>query len=447
MSAQTSSKTEKSRKGLQAARLVYPATKAYKKEMEEARKNKTNLIAWCGGGITSIELLYAFDILPQHIDNMGATFAAKQVSQAFIERAEAEGFNKEMCSYYKTVYGYLQAGSEFPQITDIAWPAPDLLIGSNSVCLTHSRGIRMLQDYFNVPTFVFDCVTIPSRMDRHSIDENTSYEHSVIGTDYKHGIEKRYIDYLVNQQKRLISFLEGVTGKKLDLGKLREVMQLSRRLSELFLELQELRMAVPCPVGPADIMSLIGPTFIWAGSERGIGIYEEAVREARDKISRKEGVVPEEKHRLFFESIPPWYNLGLFNYLQDIYGAVSVIEAYPVEFTYLVDPLNPLESLAEKQLKYLYNYSPRERADLYVRMNKEYQVEGLIYWNVICCKIFTMFSSYLKERIERENNIPVIVLDADQADPRDYVESVVKSRLDAYMEILISRKQAGDSQI
>lgn len=57
------------------------------------------------------------------------------------------------------------------------------------------------------------------------------------------------------------------------------------------------------------------------------------------------------------------------------------------------------------------------------------------------------FSSYLKGRIERENNIPVIVLDADQVDPRDYVESVIKSRLDAYMEILRSRKQAGDSQI
>ncbi len=53
----------------------------------------------------------------------------------------------------------------------------------------------------------------------------------------------------------------------------------------------------------------------------------------------------------------------------------------------------------------------------------------------------------MKERIERENNIPVIVLAADKADPRDYVESVVKSRLDAYMEILRSRKQAGDSQI
>jgi benzoyl-CoA reductase/2-hydroxyglutaryl-CoA dehydratase subunit BcrC/BadD/HgdB len=447
MSTQASSKTEKSRKGLQAARLVYPATKAYKKEMEEARKNNTGLIAWCGGGITSIELLYAFDILPQHIDNMGATFAAKQVSLPFIECSEADDFNRDMCSYYKTVYGYLQIGNEYPQISDIAWPTPDLLVGSNAVCLTHSRGIRMLQNYFSVPAFVFDCLSPHTRMDQHVHEENAPYEHSVIGTDYKHELDRKYVDYMIAQQKGLIEFLEGVTGKKLDWGKLREVMELSRRLSQLFLELQELRMAVPCPVGPVDIMSLVGPTFIWAGSDRGISIFEEAVKEAKEKISRREGVIPEEKHRLFFEPIPPWYSLGLFNYLQDNYGAVSVIEAYPMEFTYMVDPLNPLESLAEKQLKYLYNYSPRERADLHIRMNKEYKVEGVMYWNIICCRIITMFAAYLKERVERENNIPVIVLDADQADPRDYSESVVKSRLDAFMEMLRSRKEASGSQI
>ena len=440
MTTQTASKTERSKKGLQAARLIYPGSKAYKKEMDEAKKNKTNLIAWCGGGITSIELLYAFDILPRHIDNMAATFAAKQVSQAFIERAETEDFTHDMCSYYKTIYGYLQEGDQYLQISYNAWPVPDLLVGGNEVCITHARGIGMLQDYMKVPTFMFDTVTLPNRMDTHTSLQEMAYEHSVIGTDYKHEIERHYIDYLVEQNKNYISFLEGVTGKKLDQGKLREAMVLSRRLSELFLELQELRKAVPCPVGAADIMSLIGPTFIWAGSERGINIYEEAVKEAKEKIARKEGVVAEEKYRLFFESIPPWYNLGLFNYLQDGFGAVSVIEAYPLEFSYLVDPLNPLESLAHKQLRYIYNYSPRERADMYIRMNKEYQVDGLVFWNVICCKIMSLFTAYLKERVERENGIPVLILDADQADPRDYAEASVKSRLDAFIELMNSRK-------
>lgn len=443
MPTERQGKTERSRKGLEAARLVYPAAKAYKVEMEEARKNKTNLIAWCGGGMTCIELLYAFDILPQQIDNMGATFAAKQVSQAFIERAEAEDMPHDMCSYYKTVYGYVREGADRPDISAIAWPFPDLLVGANSVCLTHAHGIRVFQDYFKIPTFVFDNIMLPPRMDRHESEKNAPFEHSVIGTDYKHEVEPQFIDYQVKQINRFIEFLEGVTGKKLDQGKLREVMELSRRQSELFLDLQALRKAVPCPAGPADIMSLIGPSFIWAGSDRGIHIYEEAVKEAREKICRSEGVMPEEKHRLFFESIPPWYSLGLFNHLQDQYGAVSVIEAYPLEFSYLVDPLNPIESLANKQLRYLYNFSPRERADLYIRMCKDYQVEGVIYWNVICCKIFTGFATYLKERLQKERKLPVLILDADQADPRDYSEAMVKSRIAAFMETLAANKQEG----
>jgi len=80
-------------------------------------------------------------------------------------------------------------------------------------------------------------------------------------------------------------------------------------------------------------------------------------------------------------------------------------------------------------------------------MCREYQVEGVIYWNVICCKIFTGFAAYLKERLQKESGIPMIVLDADQADPRDYSEATVKSRIAAFMEILSANKQGGITKL
>ena len=98
-------KTEKSVKGLQATRKIWPATKAYRQEMVEHRK-KGGLIGWIGGDTAATELLYAFDILPQHIDSMATNFSAKQVSQDFIERAEAWGFPRDFCTYYKTDIGY-----------------------------------------------------------------------------------------------------------------------------------------------------------------------------------------------------------------------------------------------------------------------------------------------------------------------------------------------------
>ncbi|MFC1859465.1 2-hydroxyacyl-CoA dehydratase subunit D, partial [Thermodesulfobacteriota bacterium] len=253
-------------------------------------------------------------------------------------------------------------------------------------------------------------------------------------------IESQYLGHMVDQLKQFIAFLEGVSGQKVDWGRVREAVALSNRLSELFYEIQDLRRVVPCPIGGTDIMSLIGPIFIWAGSERGIDIYEQALEEAREKVSRKEGVVPEEKFRLFFESIPPWYSLGLFNYMQ-ARGGVSVIETYSFEFAYdQLDPDYPLESLAKKQLTILYNYSVRERGDLTLRLIKDYQADGYVHWNIICCKQFAHFATYMRERCERELDIPGMILDADQADIRDYNEGIVKGRIDAFFELLGNKK-------
>jgi len=435
-------KTERSIKGLEATRRIWPATKAYKIEMEEHKK-KGGLSTWNGGDTASLELLYALDILPQHIDSMATNFSAKQVSEDFILRSEEWGFPRDFCTYYKTVYGYLLSSvEEYPQIKPIAWPKPDLLVGGNSVCLTHPHGIRSLQKYFNIPAFIFDTPHPAYRMDKHDVDDKeATYAHHYIGGSYQHEIEEQYIDYELKQQKRYIEFLEGVTGKKLDMGKLKECVRLSKYTSELSIEIDKLRHNVPSPIGGADIMSLMLVQFLWAGSHRGIDIYEQAIKEAKEKVARGEGALPEEKYRIFFEGLPPWYSLGLFNYMQNL-GAVSAIEAYPLNWTYdKLDPDYPLESLARKRISCLYTYSIRERGDLFIRRMKEFKIDGIIIWSDICCKQIAFFAEYIRERAEKELGIPGVVLDADQCDTRDYNEGVIKGRIDAFFELLDARKK------
>lgn len=433
--------TGRGRKGLETSRQVYPALKAYKIEMEQA-KEEGKLIAWCGGGTTSIEILHAMDILPQHIDNMAATFAAKQLSKEYCEAAEEDGLPHDFCSYYRTMWGYVKAGDKAdPRVASIAWPEPDLIVGSNSVCTTHANGTNMLARHFGVPVFNFDVPTVHPRMDVHRDPDHRYKEHSHIGTTYPHEFEEHYVNYVLEQNKRFIEFLETVTKRKLDADRLKEVVSLSSRASQFFFELQDLRRAVPCPVGGADIMSLVTPSFIWAGTERALRIYQEAAAEARGRVERGEGAIEHEKFRLFFESIPPWYNLGLFGYLED-QGAISVIEAYPLMFCCLMDFEKPLESLARKQLSWLYNYSMIERHDFCLRAAETYHLDGAINWNVICCKIFAGFAPLFRDRFNDVLNLPVLTLDADQADPRDYAQGQVESRIDAFLELLEQRKAA-----
>ncbi|MFC1857547.1 2-hydroxyacyl-CoA dehydratase subunit D [Thermodesulfobacteriota bacterium] len=428
-------KTEKSVKGLQATRKIWPGTKAYRQEMVEHRE-KGGLIGWIGGDTATTELLYAFDILPQHIDSMATNFSAKQVSQDFIVRAEAWGFPRDFCSYYKTDVGYLLSSvDDYPQIESVAWPKPDLMIGGPSVCFLHPHGIQFLQRFLNTPAFVFDSPKLPYRM-------APDKDHTYIGCEVPYEIEDHFFEYGLKQQKRCVAFLEKVSGKKLDMGKLKEAVRLSKYTNDLWLRIDALRANVPAPMGATDIMSLMLVQFLWAGSHRGIDIYEQALKEIKDKVARGEGAVPEEKFRILFEGLPPWYSLGLFNYIQDHHGAVSVVETYPLNWTYSqLDPDYPLESLVKKRFSTFYTNNARDRADTFIRRMRAYGVEGFIIWSDMCCKFLNLFSRYLKQRVETELNIPGIILDADQCDVRDYNEVLLKNRIDAFFETLESGKK------
>jgi benzoyl-CoA reductase/2-hydroxyglutaryl-CoA dehydratase subunit BcrC/BadD/HgdB len=299
----------------------------------------------------------------------------------------------------------------------------------------------MLERLLNVPTFMADNPTIHPRYDCHRNNERWYEEHPTVGTGYKHELDESYREYVKGQLRQEIAFLEQVGGKKLDMGRLRETIALSSRGAELFLEIMDLRRNVPCPVGAQDVMPLIGPSFYWAGDPREVEIYEAARDEVKQKAENGEGAIPEERFRLFFEGIPPWYILGLFNYMAER-KAVSVAETYPFEFCHVMDPdKDPLDNLADKALSYMYNCSIQERSDLTLTQVAPYRLDGAVAWSSICCKIFALFSTFLRYDLDKEFGIPTLIVDADFADPRDYNDALVKNRIDAYIELLEQRKQ------
>ncbi len=60
-------------------------------------------------------------------------------------------------------------------------------------------------------------------------------------------------------------------------------------------------------------------------------------------------MIPDERIRLFWDNIPLWYNMKLFNYFEK-WNAVVVAETYTSAWTLRMDPDKPLESIAYKSL-------------------------------------------------------------------------------------------------
>lgn len=353
--------TQKATKALQSSRLVYPELKKYFQESWQAKQDKTRKVVWMAGYFYP-EIFHAFDMLPIAVDNIGATFGAKQLAATLCEWAEAKGYHRHICAYCKNALGYLTDGPKHPEIVSVLnVPPPDLVVGGLYTCNTHPHLAREYARILKVPLFIFDLPVIHPRMDRHQpYDPHPWAAHSYYGCDYKHIIEPHYLDYCMRQNKNLISFLEHHSGKKFDLGKFKEILALSDRASALVEEVQDYRKAVPCPAGAVDMYPFLTPMFLWKGTERCVELLEKLAEEVREKVKKKEGAIPNERYRLVVQEIPPWYSLGIYDYLAQR-GAISCMEAYTVMFALRYDPDYPLESLAYAQLSFHDNYSTPDK--------------------------------------------------------------------------------------
>jgi benzoyl-CoA reductase/2-hydroxyglutaryl-CoA dehydratase subunit BcrC/BadD/HgdB len=425
-------KTDKSTKSIETTKQVYPMVKAYYAEANKVAQDHSKKICYVtGAGLVDIAWVYE-DVLPIFPENFNAACAAKQITPALLDIAEGAGYARDLCGYFRNYTGYYLGGKDL----DLSFPGgglpmPDFLMGDSSTCNFHLKWWRETERLmgYKVPCYLLEVPYIPPRMDYDAL-------------------ESHYLDYTVKQIKGLLEFIGKVTGKKLDEDRLREVVRLSSEASELFEETQQLRKAVPSPMGSEDALSVLMPLVQWCGTQQAVDFYRNLRDEVKARVDKGIGVLPgEEKLRILFDNIPPWFSLGIFNYLQK-FDAVSVIETYTTYFHYSrgkLDPDKPYESLARK---YLYNCwfmtSVREKVEnLFTRYAQDYKVDGIISYALYGCKIATGFLPYQAKYMQEKLGIPSLILEGDMVDPRDYADGPVKNRVDAFMEMLLEKKNKG----
>jgi len=411
----TASKTERSVKALETTREVYGITKKYYADATQAKKEKTKPIVWTVG-LGPFELLFAMDCIPMMPENFSAMSAAKQVSRQGCEAAEAKGFNRETCAYFRNHYGFCTDAGNLPPAPAGGLPLPDLLIASRNTCNAHAQWWRLLEEYYKVPTFILDMPVCSSRYLQYDPGEY-------------------YTDYIVSQYKKLIKFLEEQTGKKFDIDKLRERVKVSDDMAKYWEECQIYRKASPCPAGAEDMCSNVAFIITMAGNPMAVDFYKKLAAEMKEKVEKGEGVLQNEKHRLIIDNIPPWYSLGLFNYFYK-YDSIAVMEMYTAGFHHRVDPRKPFESLARKHLGWWCQLPFDKRDKDLLKRVRDWKVDAALFLANRSCKTFTLSQWHHKDLLWNELRIPSLIVEIDQCDPRDYSEGQTKTRIDAFMEML-----------
>ncbi len=344
------------------------------------------------------ELLWAFDVTPFDFEiacnNMPTVMRGE--GSSIMQYAEKEGFSRDICSFDRLIIACLYKDM---------LPKGDLFLTSSYYCHGKSKTNEVVADHFGQENVIFD---VPNTISPASIK------------------------YVTGQLKHIATLLEKVTGKQLDMDRLKEAIHSSNRARSNIVEINDLMKSKPCPWNGAEacLFGLAGAVF--AGSP----IREEASRvilgEIKDRI-QKGKLRPEKKRVLWF----PWVPVQTTNIFQTLrQNEVSVVMAEAgMAWWPELDPENPFESLALKALHDPHIGSCERRIKNLAEWAEEYDVDGAIHFSVTSCYhengSFRMISDRLKD-----NGIPVLDLAGDMSDERAYSPDQTLNKISTFLEVL-----------
>ncbi|MDA8137674.1 MAG: 2-hydroxyacyl-CoA dehydratase family protein [Desulfobacteraceae bacterium] len=378
--------------------------------------------AWTCAGFP-LELLIGFDIYPLHPENMATVAAAQKQSQMLIEHAESMGYSRDLCSYFKTNIGAVDKGVKTAH-GGIA--KPDIITCTNTICDTHWKWFQIQAEKLNVPLFAFDCPKIVSGTDERTIEG--------------------YISYMVDQFYEFFEFVKKHTGKELNIARMVKASDDSERMSILWRNIFECRKCVPSPYSSAETSASFFPLVVMPGKKIGTKFFEKIYADIKQRVERGEGTLTSgrEQYRLLFEGIPFWYRMR-FMYELARYNAVVTYEPYTFSFA---PPkpvgLNYAESLrqvARVMMDLPYSYNLEKRIEYFRQAVKEYRIDGVILHENLSCRPSSTGMIDLKNALQQDPGIPVLILQCDMNDPRAYSDAQMKTRVESFIELMAQNQR------
>jgi benzoyl-CoA reductase/2-hydroxyglutaryl-CoA dehydratase subunit BcrC/BadD/HgdB len=403
--------------------------KYYLEEVIPAKKNGKTVVYFPGSGLS--ELAYAFDnVVPvAPSDNYTVFTCARRQQQKYIDIAESQGLNIDVCSYDRVGFGlmYTDEGA-FGAV-----PPPDIIIGQGNICETHSKYWEIVSDFYgNTPYFVFDQ---PSHLQRERFP------------DYA-------IEYGASQVRRALRFIAEHTGQKLDMDRFKEVMGLSIQcFTEYWDNVVEKRVASPSPWSTVQSQNDAFILSAYMGRPEAKEYFDMIAKEVDFRVKYKVGVNPNEKFRLLYTDLPPWFQMNLMKVFHDKGGTLA-FEAYPsilwlrilfdkynnIEPIYEINPDKPDEAMALRLFTMGSQRNHKQTVEGYVVATKKYNLDGAIFFTNRTCAQCTR-AVPLKERQYREmTGKPTMMFQGEHCDARSFSESQTMAKIDAFFESMERNK-------
>lgn len=361
------------------------------------------------------ELLETMDLTVVYPENHAAAIGAKKEALKYIEHSEKEGYSADICSYARVNMGYVDIGNSEAQ--DI--PLPDLIFCCSNICNTVIKWYENLAKNLHIPLIMFD------------MPFNHTYE-----------VPDHSVKYMRGQIEYAIGELESFTGKKFDHDKFSSVMELSNATCEWWKKATDLGMIDPSPLNGFDMFNYMAMIVCMRGTEGGHRLFKLWHDELSDKA--REGRGPwnseDEKYRIIWDGIACWPHLSTTFRILKKYGINMVTSTYPESWNVRYET-NDMDGMARA---YSSNYANRNLdydTEYMRKLVTDFNVEGIVYHSNRSCKLMDFRQYEVQRRVAEMTQVPSVVFDGDQTDPRSFSEAQYETRIQALVEMMEKNKE------
>lgn len=302
-------------------------------------------------------------------------------------------------------------------------PVPDLVTGSSYYCDMGSKADELLHQVYGQPSIYID-----GSMDS-AWGEYPDYH-------------PQRIAYFGNQINKLFDRVKEIIGVEVTQQSMADAVQTSRELLGALGKLTLLMMADPMPI--SGVASGLAVNLAGASSGRAVTDGPEAVntlcREVEERIARGVGVVEKGAPRV----------LNFAHHLSDptitrmientgLAVAASLVTAPPPrrDKSLVFDTIG--ETLAEAALRGGAFHSTYGFAVRFADAVKMLNMDGVIWGYQYNCRPLALGSHLVKQVIEDRTGVPTLSLEMDLYENRNYSAEALKTRVEAFAEMLRSR--------
>jgi len=244
------------------------------------------------------------------------------------------------------------------------------------------------------------------------------------------------VTYLAAQLDELVERWTAELGIVYDPERMGQAIRLSNQARELALEVAALRESQPAPLRGSSMLGELGNLTSLFGHPAGVTYY----RTLRDYVQvRVDWAEPEQTHqkvRLYWMHLGPNYRTDFLSHLEDDLGAVIAIEESSAVWWDRLDEAEPVRSLARKMLSNPLNGAVERRVDMALRRITRYDCAGAVHFSHWGCRQSSGALRTIRDKLRREG-IPLLVLDGDCVDPVNLQLGPLRTRVEAFVEMLV----------